>query len=104
MKKTTDHLQHYCKIGRQPLYGSAKVNPDLAKNPAGNERLFFHADADQRLEGGFFGDNGEELAGRFISNDNSVFGVFAGKKQRQQTQQIQNLPCRPENTPKSWIL
>lgn len=60
--------------------GSAKVNPDLAKNPAGNERLFFHADADQRLEGGFFGDNGEELAGRFISNDNSVFGVFAGKK------------------------
>lgn len=60
--------------------GSAKVNPDLAKNPAGNERLFFHADADQRLEGGFFGDKGEELAGRFISNDNSVFGVFAGKK------------------------
>ncbi|MBW3884384.1 transferrin-binding protein-like solute binding protein [Neisseria meningitidis] len=60
--------------------GSAKVNPDLAKKPAGNERLFFHADADQRLEGGFFGDNGEELAGRFISNDNSVFGVFAGKQ------------------------
>lgn len=28
----------------------------------------------------FFGDNGEELAGRFISNDNSVFGVFAGKQ------------------------
>ncbi|HGI8320960.1 TPA: transferrin-binding protein-like solute binding protein [Neisseria meningitidis] len=60
--------------------GSAKVNPDLAKNPAGNERLFFHADADRRLEGGFFGDKGEELAGRFISNDNSVFGVFAGKQ------------------------
>lgn len=60
--------------------GSAKVNPDLAKKPAGKERLFFHDDADQRLEGGFFGDNGEELAGRFISNDNSVFGVFAGKQ------------------------
>ncbi|MBG8612597.1 transferrin-binding protein-like solute binding protein [Neisseria meningitidis] len=60
--------------------GSAKVNPDLAKSHAGNERLFFHADADQRLEGGFFGDKGEELAGRFISNDNSVFGVFAGKQ------------------------
>lgn len=70
------------KLDGNRFTGSAKVNPDLAKNPAGNERLFFHADADQRLEGGFFGDNGEELAGRFISNDNSVFGVFAGKKNR----------------------
>lgn len=60
--------------------GSAEVNPDLAKNHAGKEHLFFHTNADRRLEGGFFGDNGEELAGRFISNDNSVFGVFAGKK------------------------
>ncbi|HHK5573767.1 TPA: transferrin-binding protein-like solute binding protein [Neisseria cinerea] len=60
--------------------GSASVNPDLATNHANKEHLFFHTDADQRLEGGFFGDNGEELAGRFISNDNSVFGVFAGKK------------------------
>ncbi|MBW3871675.1 transferrin-binding protein-like solute binding protein [Neisseria meningitidis] len=60
--------------------GSARVNPDLAKNHAKKEHLFFHADADQRLEGGFFGDKGEELAGRFISNDNSVFGVFAGKQ------------------------
>ena len=68
------------KLDGNRFTGSAKVNPDLAKNPAGKERLFFHADADQRLEGGFFGDNGEELAGRFISNDNSVFGVFAGKQ------------------------
>ncbi|HEZ2154360.1 TPA: transferrin-binding protein-like solute binding protein [Neisseria meningitidis] len=60
--------------------GSAKVNPDLVKKPANKEYLFFHDNADQRLEGGFFGDKGEELAGRFISNDNSVFGVFAGKQ------------------------
>lgn len=60
--------------------GSARVNPDLAKSHAKKEHLFFHTNADQRLEGGFFGDNGEELAGRFISNDNSVFGVFAGKQ------------------------
>lgn len=60
--------------------GSASVNPDLAKNHANKEHLFFHTNADQRLEGGFFGDNGEELAGRFISNDKSVFGVFAGKQ------------------------
>lgn len=60
--------------------GSAKVNTELKTSYADKEYLFFHTDADQRLEGGFFGDNGEELAGRFISNDNSVFGVFAGKK------------------------
>lgn len=60
--------------------GSAKVDSELQKNHSDKEYLFFHANADQRLEGGFFGDNGEELAGRFISNDNSVFGVFAGKQ------------------------
>ncbi len=60
--------------------GSAKVNTELKTSHADKEYLFFHTDADQRLEGGFFGDNGEELAGRFISNDNSVFGVFAGKQ------------------------
>lgn len=68
------------KLDGNRFTGSAKVNPDLAKSHANKEHLFFHANADQRLEGGFFGDNGEELAGRFISNDNSVFGVFAGKK------------------------
>lgn len=68
------------KLDGNRFTGSAEVNPDLAKNHAGKRHLFFHADADQRLEGGFFGDKGEELAGRFISNDNSVFGVFAGKQ------------------------
>lgn len=68
------------KLDGNRFIGSAKVNPDLAEKHAGKEHLFFHADADQRLEGGFFGDNGEELVGRFISNDKSVFGVFAGKQ------------------------
>lgn len=60
--------------------GSAKVSTEVKTQHADKEYLFFHTDADQRLEGGFFGDKGEELAGRFISNDNSVFGVFAGKQ------------------------
>lgn len=68
------------KLDGNRFTGSASVNPDLEKSHAKKEHLFFHTDADQRLEGGFFGDNGEELAGRFISNDNSVFGVFAGKQ------------------------
>lgn len=68
------------KLDGNRFTGSAKVNNKLKTSHADKEYLFFHTDADQRLEGGFFGDNGEELAGRFISNDNSVFGVFAGKQ------------------------
>ncbi|HEZ3237057.1 TPA: transferrin-binding protein-like solute binding protein [Neisseria meningitidis] len=68
------------KLDGNRFTGSASVNPELKTRYSGKEYLFFHDNADQRLEGGFFGDNGEELAGRFISNDNSVFGVFAGKQ------------------------
>lgn len=68
------------KLDGNRFTGSAKVNTELKTSHADKEHLFFHANADQRLEGGFFGDKGEELAGRFISNDNSVFGVFAGKQ------------------------
>lgn len=75
--------------------GSAKVNPDLVKKPANKEHLFFHTDADRRLEGGFFGDKGEELAGRFISNDNSVFGVFAGKQKTEAANAADTKPALP---------
>lgn len=75
--------------------GSAEVNPDLAKNHAGKEHLFFHTNADRRLEGGFFGDKGEELAGRFISNDNSVFGVFAGKQKTEAANAADTKPALP---------
>lgn len=68
------------KLDGNRFTGSARVDSELQKNHSDKEYLFFHTDADQRLEGGFFGDKGEELAGRFISNDNSVFGVFAGKQ------------------------
>ncbi|HEZ2191827.1 TPA: transferrin-binding protein-like solute binding protein [Neisseria meningitidis] len=68
------------KLDGNRFTGSASVNPELKTSYSHKEYLFFHDNADQRLEGGFFGDNGEELAGRFISNDKSVFGVFAGKQ------------------------
>lgn len=75
--------------------GSAKVNTKLKTSHADKEHLFFHTDADQRLEGGFFGDNGEELAGRFISNDNSVFGVFAGKQKTEAANAADTKPALP---------
>ncbi|MCL6139007.1 transferrin-binding protein-like solute binding protein [Neisseria meningitidis] len=75
--------------------GSAKVNTELKTSHADKEYLFFHTDADRRLEGGFFGDNGEELAGRFISNDNSVFGVFAGKQKTETANASDTNPALP---------
>ncbi|HFB3071520.1 TPA: transferrin-binding protein-like solute binding protein [Neisseria gonorrhoeae] len=75
--------------------GSAKVNTKLKTSHADKEHLFFHDDADQRLEGGFFGDNGEELAGRFISNDKSVFGVFAGKQKTETANASDTNPALP---------
>lgn len=75
--------------------GSAKVNTEVKTSHADKEYLFFHTDADQRLEGGFFGDNGEELAGRFISNDNSVFGVFAGKQKTDASNASGTNPAMP---------
>lgn len=75
--------------------GSAKVNNKLKTSHADKEYLFFHTDADQRLEGGFFGDKGEELAGRFISNDNSVFGVFAGRQKTDASNASGTNPAMP---------
>ncbi len=83
------------KLDGNRFTGSASVNPDLAKNHTNKEHLFFHANADQRLEGGFFGDNGEELAGRFISNDKSVFGVFAGKQKTETANAADTKPALP---------
>lgn len=83
------------KLDGNRFTGSASVNPDLAEKHTNKEHLFFHDNADQRLEGGFFGDKGEELAGRFISNDNSVFGVFAGKQKTETANASDTNPALP---------
>lgn len=83
------------KLDGNRFTGSAKVNTEVRTSHADKEYLFFHTDADQRLEGGFFGDNGEELAGRFISNDNSVFGVFAGKQKTETANAADTKPALP---------
>lgn len=83
------------KLDGNRFTGSAKVNTELKTSHADKEYLFFHTNADQRLEGGFFGDKGEELAGRFISNDNSVFGVFAGKQKTETANASDTNPALP---------
>lgn len=56
--------------------GSATV----PKDQKGNNSTLFYEDATGRLEGGFYGDKAQELAGKFLTDDESVFGVFAAKQ------------------------
>lgn len=41
----------------------------------------FTSDAKDKLEGGFYGPKGEELAGKFLTDDNKLFGVFGAKQE-----------------------
>lgn len=45
-----------------------------------NGHTIFGKDAKNRLEGGFFGPKAEELAGKFLTDDNSLFVVFGAKR------------------------
>lgn len=61
------------------IHGNRFTGDAIATNKAKQLNLF-NSDAIARLEGGFFGDNAEELAGKFFSDDETIFGVFAGKQ------------------------
>lgn len=72
--KVTDRYTIDAKIDGNRFSGSAKASDKETT------LQFFQKDATNRLEGGFFGPNAEELGGRFLTDDNSVFGVFSGKQ------------------------
>lgn len=64
---------------RYRLDGKLKGNRFVGTATANNkEHAIFGKDG--ALEGGFFGSNAEELAGKFLTPDGSLFGVFAGKR------------------------
>ncbi|MDO4442012.1 MAG: transferrin-binding protein-like solute binding protein [Moraxella sp.] len=89
-KNTVNEEAHYvdrynidATIKGNRFFGSASV----PKDKKDDVNTLFNVDATNRLEGGFYGDNAEELAGKFLADDNSMFGVFAAK----QTGEIQPL-------------
>lgn len=62
------------------LHGNRFKGKALAEDKgATNESHPFISDSDS-LEGGFYGPKGEELAGKFLSNDNKVAAVFGAKQ------------------------
>lgn len=54
---------------------TASNKNDTSKHP-------FTSDAKNSLEGGFYGPNAEELAGKFLTNDKKLFGVFGAKRDK----------------------
>lgn len=58
-----------------------------AKDP--NSQIF--GKNSKYLEGGFFGPNSEELAGKFLADDNSLFVVFGAKRNKQGNESVEKV-------------
>ncbi|MDO5058869.1 MAG: transferrin-binding protein-like solute binding protein [Neisseria sp.] len=59
---------------------TGKAKSAVNEQSSASDKAFFYADSDL-LEGGFYGNEGEELAGKFLANDNSLFAVFGAKRE-----------------------
>lgn len=74
--KKTKRYDINASIHGNRFRGSATASnkDDTSKHP-------FTSDANDKLEGGFYGPKGEELAGKFLTDDNKLFGVFGAKQE-----------------------
>lgn len=86
----TDVYQIDAKINGNRFVGTAKslINEDTKTAPF-IKQLFSNAanpnnpnPNSDTLEGGFYGESGDELAGKFLSNDNATYVVFGGKRDK----------------------
>lgn len=86
----TDVYQIDAKINGNRFVGTAKSLIDKNTQTAPFIKELFSAAANPNnpnpnsdtLEGGFYGQSGDELAGKFLSNDNATYVVFGGKRDK----------------------
>lgn len=86
----TDVYQIDAKINGNRFVGTAKslVNKNTKTAPFIKELFSDAANPNNpnpnsdTLEGGFYGKSGDELAGKFLSNDNASYVVFGGKRDK----------------------
>lgn len=62
------------------IEANIKGNRFIGKAKAKNANDPYFGKDSNSLEGGFFGPNAQELAGKFLADDKSIFVVFAGKR------------------------
>ncbi|RKM34778.1 transferrin-binding protein-like solute binding protein [Moraxella catarrhalis] len=63
------------------IHGNRFRGSTTASNKNDTSKHPFTSDAKDKLEGGFYGPKGEELAGKFLTDDNKLFGVFGAKQE-----------------------
>lgn len=63
------------------IHGNRFRGSATASNKNDTSKHPFTSDAKDKLEGGFYGPKGEELAGKFLTDDNKLFGVFGAKQE-----------------------
>ncbi|MDO4697036.1 MAG: transferrin-binding protein-like solute binding protein [Neisseria sp.] len=68
---------------------TGKAKSVVAEDASAIDKELFGQNSDL-LEGGFYGPKGEELAGKFLTNDNSLFGVFGAKRDNAQDDSEEN--------------
>lgn len=86
----TDVYQIDAKINGNRFVGTAKslINEDTKTAPFIKQLFSGAANPNNpnpnsdTLEGGFYGESGDELAGKFLSNDNATYVVFGGKRDK----------------------
>lgn len=86
----TDVYQIDAKINGNRFVGTAKslINENTPTAPFIKELFSKKANPNNpdpnsdTLEGGFYGKSGDELAGKFLSNDNASYVVFGGKRDK----------------------
>ncbi|BBF16857.1 putative transferrin-binding protein 2 [Haemophilus influenzae] len=64
------------------IYSNRFRGKVIPKESTSNEHPFT---SEGTLEGGFYGPNAEELGGKFLANDEKVFGVFSAKETEETT-------------------
>lgn len=86
----TDVYQIDAKINGNRFVGTAKslINENTPTAPFIKQLFSGAANPNNpdpnsdTLEGGFYGESGDELAGKFLSNDNASYVVFGGKRDK----------------------
>lgn len=67
------------------IHGNRFRGSAIASDKAEESKHPFTSNATDKLEGGFYGPKGEELAGKFLTDDNKLFGVFGAKQESKDT-------------------